>query len=356
MADPVASKEALDRAVALARGHAYEPDTQSKFFDQFDFQRVDPEEYENLPPAPAPKRYMDATPPTVWPSEAFYDRMGFMPSQIKRYGEAQSYLMSLLDGLGFGLPSAALSRVAPEAEKSASHIRKAHGNANTAGALSAALFNPANSIFRAGGNALAARGWGIMPQAAADAATFAGVSSASDLVRHGQPALNTSVAIQAAPAVAMGRVFMPRLPDSVIERALRGGAAGVVGNLPALGRGDFTTPVLGAVVGGLSAAGQRPMPRDVGSKLTLRERDYIENAVGGGAALAAAPLFAALGGWNDKDDDKTTYDPDDPVVAYKIAASRPDPKLPRQRPSFPHETEYAEPRYERFTDAMPRLD
>lgn len=355
MADPVVAREALDRALDLARSHNVP--VGSSFLDRYDFKRVDPEEYDNLPPAPPPKHYAGPAPKTVWPSEAFYDRMGFMPSTIKRYGEAQSALLSALDALGFGVPSATLSRVAPEAEASMSQIKKAHGNASTAGALSAALLNPLNSIFRAPGNALASRGWGIMPQAGADAATVAGVSMVPEVIRHGQPGLNTSIAMQAAPAVAMSRVFMPRLPDSIIERAWKGAAAGVTSGFPALGYGEVTPALLGGAVGAINAAGQRPSLRDAGSKLTSSERNRIEKTVDLAGLLSTvigAPYLGHVGytaGANDG-----PYDPDDPIVAYKIAASRPDPKLPRQRPSFPHETEYEEPRYSRFTSALPALD
>lgn len=294
-----------------------------------------PREHE-LRPAPEP----------LWPSQSWWDQRGVMPSVQKRYGQIQSAGLSAIDTLGFGMPSAVLSRASPESFRHANDITKAHTEAKWGGLLGAQLLNPLNSVFRAGGNALANRGYGIAAQAGADAATVFGVNAASDVVRNGGPGLSTAVAAQAAPATILSRIFMPKLPSDMIERAAKGGAAGVVSGFPSLGMGDPSASLIGGISGALGGAGARPSARDANalrrSPLTTKADNAIAAHVGVGGLLSAANILSP-----GSTSETTIVDPD-PNSAFnewRATQHAPDLRMPRSRPAFPHETDYATPKY-----------
>jgi hypothetical protein len=199
---------------------------------------------------------------------------------LNRYGQTQAGLLSAVDSLGFGLPSAVLSRFAPQTEAELKSVRDAYRNTSIGASLGAYLLNPFNSVLRAAGDALGRRGAGLATQGAADAATVAGVMAAPGLVRDGALDMNAHVGLtHMAPAAMMSRAFMPQLPASIVERAYKGSLAGTASHLPYAASGDFMNIPIGAATGVALATGQRPRspapaakvdPDELAAKLTAQ--------------------------------------------------------------------------------------
>jgi hypothetical protein len=233
----------------------------------------------------------------IWPPQSWWDERGVMPSTQRRIGQAQAFAGRALDV--FGIPSAILSRLSPQADKALSDVTAAHPTASGAGNVASML--AAGRPIRAAGNKLAEKGYGLGAQAGADAATVLGLGMASDTIRHGEPfGANALVASHAAaPAVMMNRLFMPNLPDSVLKRGALGAAAGAItGAVPAYFESNYAMPVVNAAIGGLLAAGGRPSPalrpyadlmkEPKYSQARDRARDislFLPAAIAGGAAV-----------------------------------------------------------------------
>lgn len=250
----------------------------------------------------------------VWPSHAFYNNLGVPPGAQERIGRIQAAGLSGLNALGFGLPLAALQRLAPGAAAQANSIMGAHPTETTVAGIGAAVANPANVGLRAAGNALAQRGYGLGTQAVADGLTMAGVSMAPNMISHGAPMTGENIGrsgtedIPITTAVA-ARFLMPQLPASAVERALRGAQAGTLGASPGvmMGHDDPWKLASGAAYGavhgaGLKRAGADSRDVDVATMISnsrARERWLDSLAIPGmvGGAKVGSVLF---GGYDDE--------------------------------------------------------
>lgn len=323
-------------------------DTGSDFLGGMDFRPPLPGETVDYPTRRDEAR---AASEPVWPSQSWWDERGVMPSVQRRYGQAQAGLAGLLDF--WGIPSAALSRVSPQAESVVSDVKAAHPTASMAGAVGGALVSLAP--LRAAGNALAARGYGTISQGAADAGSAISMGALADTIRDGSPTgTNTYIAsAHAAPVAMANRVFMPNLPEGLMKRTAIGVGAGALTAMPDLAfRNNVGTPILNATLGGLMAATGRPNPRqpgyahfryDIGhSKMRDNARD-IQLVLGGG--IASAGLASGLFGMNDEE---IPFDKLSPHVQdWEMTRHNPEwaTKFPPERPYIAEEFDYMEPRW-----------
>lgn len=250
----------------------------------------------------------------VLPSHAFWDKyVTDDPSFHDRVGRIQSAGLGAVNALGFGLPMALAHRVAPDRAVRIQAVLDAYSNEKIGGTIAGAVANPANVGLRAAGNALASRGWGIGPQAAADGLTALGVYSMPEIVRHGGV---TGLNDLPATTAMVSRVMMPTLPPSIVERTWRGAQAGAMGQLPEMVMlNDVTRPAIGAIYGAGYGAGLKPRGRDALKADKLGEKDvreaYFSNLLPGltvAGGLKMAPWLSR----SKEDDTKDIGDPQYP--------------------------------------------
>lgn len=213
--------------------------------------------------APAREPRWESRRDKVWPSEAFWDEYGSKDHGWQsRIGQAQAAASGAVNALGFGLPRAALRRFASDAAADLDAIHHSAGHAGLVGELAATVANPLNKVFRAGGDALAARGYGMPVQMGADAATAGAASLAPDLVDPYSYSPGMVAARFAAPTAAAMRYVSPSLAPGMMKRTVTGAAVGATTQAPGAIIGgthaDFMTIPIGAAFGGLTTAGQRP--------------------------------------------------------------------------------------------------
>jgi hypothetical protein len=211
-----------------------------------------------------------ARPNSVLPSHEFWDRWGSSdPGWQDRMGKLQAGLVSGLDALSFGAALPALRRAAPSFAERLDGLLATQPDVSKASALTAAVVNPANKVFRALGDRLAARGAGLAPQAAADGATAAGVYSLAPFIESGGL---DSKAIAMAPAAALSRPMLPYLPQNMLGRTAAGAATGGAVQLPQA----LTNPhaiAEGVAMGAMHGAGLKPTPKDKANSKALQELD-----------------------------------------------------------------------------------
>lgn len=183
------------------------------------------DEYAVNPSARRPE--LRAAPETVLPSNAFWSKyVSEDPAYHDRVGRGQAAILGGLNGLGFGFPMALAKVVAPEKAEGLQRFLDYHKNARLAGEVAGAVTNPMNGVYRAAGNALAARGRGIGVQAGADAATATAIHGTRQAIE-GSPQSHMTATIPMA-----ARFMMPALPTSMLERAAKGAVAGAASEAP----------------------------------------------------------------------------------------------------------------------------
>lgn len=198
------------------------------------------------------------------------------PTFQSRLGRLEAGAISAADSLGFGMPSAIAHRVAPNKAESLDKFLRQYSNSNLAASVAAGVVNPANAIYRAGGNALAAKGYGIGSQATADGATLMSMAIAPNIIKDGGLGNETGSTVPATTAMA-ARFLMPTLPDVLLKRIAGGAVAGALGAVPESVYQDQPMRIpVGAAVGGA-----------YGSQLRMRPGDIAANANGSGVAARA---------------------------------------------------------------------
>lgn len=212
----------------------------------------DPRFYLQPNDAPTNKAYAREAYDNVWPSHQTLNELGVPEGVRDQLGRIQSAALSGANSLGFGLPMALAQAYAPDAAARAKTIMDGHSTEKNVAGLAAAIGNPANTVFRAGGNALAQRGFGTGAQAAADIATAAAVHSAPNLISGGpvNPALGSI-----AGAAGASRYMMPSLSSNVVSRAAPGAVGGAVGGAFDAFNGNLLSPIAGALIGAMYGGG-----------------------------------------------------------------------------------------------------
>lgn len=228
-----------------------------------DLGHVDPNDIRYfLQPQKRTAYYASPAPDDVWPSHETMDNFGITEDARSRIGKIEAALLSGVDSLGFGFPMAIAKQVAPDFAAGARRIMDAHTPETTVSGLVAGVGNPANALFRTAGNALATRGYGIGSQAAADALSAAALYGAPNALSGNGLGKATEMG---ATTAGISRFLMPKIPNSLAERALRGAQAGAMGGaFEASHQGDITAPIVGGAFGAMHGVGlkrDRGLPR-----------------------------------------------------------------------------------------------
>lgn len=160
-----------------------------------------------------------------------------------------------LDGMAFGIPKALLRRFLPDTAAKMDATAAEYPAANVAGSAAGILGNPAAGVYRAAGDAIAKKGYGLTSQGLADAATLTGVASVPGLIEGKSSPENAGTYV---PVAMAARYMMPRLPDEVWKRVVGGAVAGGLSGLPEMGAtGNTNAPLVNALIGGLYGASAR---------------------------------------------------------------------------------------------------
>lgn len=257
-----------------------------------------------------PQQELRRAPERVWPSAGFYERnLGITnPDILDKYGQAQTGLYSALNSAMLGLPHAAMQRFAPETAKGIDEVRKSHGYTNTAGEFAGFFASPATRAFSAAGDALAARGFGVGTQAAADATAAAAVASAPSLLAgDGLPNGADNFAAGAAGA----RLMMPTPAYNPLVNALMGAAGGAGLSAADVLRGSWSGPIENAMLGAALGARRRPTVNNENLMPNSWHMTEAIDHIGRMGALAGAPTIASLvyGSWPQLTGDKQPAPP-----------------------------------------------
>ncbi len=203
---------------------------------------------------------LSRAPETVLPSSAWWRDRGIDdPNWHDRMGTLQAGALGGLNGLAFGVPGKLYDRPGAEAAAEkldgsrmpelgglirtgirAKEVMGRHGYASMAGEVAGTIGNPANSVYRAAGDALAKREFGTAAQAGADALSYAGVNMATDTLGHG--GIKNVMSNGELGSIAALRYFMPKVDPNLLQRAWAGAKSGVAGGMTAAvlpGADDF---------------------------------------------------------------------------------------------------------------------
>ncbi len=245
------------------------------------------------PKAPKPERSLKARGEPVLPSRQFWEDLGAGPAWTDRMGQAQAATMGAGNALMFGVPMAAARRWAPDAARRAQDVIDQNYYAGMAGEIGGAVGNPANVVYRKAGEHLANKGYGLIPQATADAASVAAVHSIPTAIEYGTIAPETVNTL--APVAFWSRMLMPKVPDSIAGRALAGTIGGAVAGSN-VGAGSFS-PIPEMLLGAVYGAGtKRPKTEkkweNSWDRFTTREKGHnaaiMAGAIGSGVGLTRA--------------------------------------------------------------------
>lgn len=213
------------------------------------------------------------------------------PTFQNRFGRLEAGALSAIDSLGFGMPMAVAHRMAPEKARSLQDFLNQYRGSNLLASIAAGAANPANTIYRAAGNTLAAKGYGLGSQAAADGVTMLGIGAAQSAIKNGGITSEAGLTTPAATAMT-ARYLMPKLPNSILTRIAGGAASGALGSVPeATYQGDFSRIPIGAAVGALYGSQLRPRPRDTRGLLSRTDGDIVDRSINA-ALISGAPVMA----------------------------------------------------------------
>lgn len=204
-----------------------------------------------------PQQELRAGAERAWPSTSFYENLGLMPSTIDRYGQAQTALYSGVNNALLGMPHALMERFAPETAAKIDQVRTAHGDVDKVAGAAGFIASPASRVFRAGGDALRARGFGVGSQAAADAAVAGAVTAAPTAIAGNGL---DDLADNAAAGAAGYRLMSPFAPANMATRAAVGAVGGLAmsgGDLVQMSPNAFTNAATGALLGAASKSDGR---------------------------------------------------------------------------------------------------
>ena len=209
------------------------------------------------PSVPPREAKWEARKDKVWPSEAFFDEWGSKdPGWQSRVGQLQAATMGAANGFGFGVPKALLRRFAPEQAAKLDGVSGAAGYAGMGGEIAGSVANPLGRFMRAGGDALAAKGYGMSAQMGADAATAGAAYGTADLI---DPTVSdpSMLALRfAMPNAAALRYVSPGLNPNIGVRAATGAGVGMAVQAPQaiIDPGQLLAVPAGGVIGGLQSA------------------------------------------------------------------------------------------------------
>jgi hypothetical protein len=224
----------------------------------------------------------------AWPSTAFYENLGMMPSTIDRYGQAQTALYSGVNNALLGVPHALMERFAPETAGTIDGIRGNHGVANKAAAAAGFIASPASRVFRAAGDAVRARGGGIAAQAGADAATAGAVTALPTAIAGNGLDSSTD---NAAAAAAGYRMLSPHVAPGLLARTALGATGGLAmsgGAVIGLRPGEIIENMAtGGLMGAASRTGGKPDQR-----LGFEVRDDAQDALMRAGLFSGMPVMA----------------------------------------------------------------
>lgn len=251
------------------------------------------------PKAPKPERSLKARGEPVLPSRQFWEDLGAGPAWTDRMGQAQAATLGAGNALMFGVPMAAARRWAPDAAKRAQDVIDQNYYSGMAGEIGGAVGNPANVVYRKAGEHLANKGYGLIPQATADAASVAAVHSVPTAIEYGTMAPETVNTL--APVAFWSRMLMPKVPDNMLKRAAWGATAGLAAGANP-GAGTFAPipeVMLGAIYGAASKAPKTQKPYDnAWDKWVTTDKGHTAAMIAGGLGYSAK--LASMVGDNEK--------------------------------------------------------